>query len=71
MSRRLDRRIRKELSRREPCTGFIKIAVHAYTYLLAQDNVNFYTLELIKREDSVVGLVFRLCCFGSLLENNF
>ncbi|GMH37323.1 hypothetical protein BSKO_05196 [Bryopsis sp. KO-2023] len=54
VSRRLDRRIKKEISRRAPNSGYVKIAVHAYAYLLARDNVNFYALELIKRQDCVI-----------------
>lgn len=56
VSRRLDRRVRKEASKKEPNLGYIKIAIHAYTYLFAQDLVNLYALELIKRENPLVML---------------
>lgn len=60
MSRRLERRIKAEC-KKESRWGYVKIAVHAYIYLLSktpQDDVVLYAQELIKKDDSVVSIHF-------------
>lgn len=61
VSRRLYRNILKQTVKKEPDLGYIKVAIHAYTYLLAHDMGALYAQELVKRESPVVELhIFQL-----------
>eukprot|EP00210_Caulerpa_lentillifera_P006064 g5794.t1 len=62
VSRRLERRIRSELRPRAHGLGYVKIAVHAYVYLLALSeprDVVLYAEELIRKEDSVIEILLK------------
>eukprot|EP00210_Caulerpa_lentillifera_P007273 g6955.t1 len=62
VSRRLERRIRSELKSKALGLGYVKIAVHAYVYLLAHSQVKdviLYAEELIRKEDSVIEILLK------------
>ena len=61
VSRRLMRRIKRNLVKPGDNLGDVRVAVHAYIYLLAQSvddessyNANFFATELVSGPDAVV-----------------
>jgi len=62
VSRRLERRIRHELRSKSVNMGYVKIAVHAYVYLLWHSQVKdvvLYAQELVTKDNPVIEILLK------------